>query len=329
MGNLISRRGRRQVAESSPLPPTLPLNNYTASPRNQHGCLPDRGSLHATKKAVLIGIRYEKARWPLKGSKKSMDLGEAPHDEVQTWRNILTQYYGYGEDEIICMQDTKQCSRDLWPNRENIIAQLEDLVRGTGPGDRRFLFIAGHGDQRACTSDQTELDGKDEIFYTLERNKKTCGIIKDNELRRILADRLPPGANLTVVLELCNSGTMMDLPFRLNAAESGPPTISDANKKPREHQGNILCLSACEDSQQAYDFQHSSIKQGILTTIINHNLSTAAARSQVPTLRVVDLLKALVGTCKDARGNRGPQTPMVTIGKRLPHTELERLIFQP
>ncbi|KAG9048031.1 hypothetical protein FS837_000919 [Tulasnella sp. UAMH 9824] len=270
MGNLVSRHGRKQGAGSSQRTTTLPQNSHTASSRNQQGCLPERLSQHPTKKALLIGIRYEKGRWPGKGSKKSMDLGDATHKEVQTWSNILMQHYGYREDEIICMQDNNQCSRNLWPSRENIIAQLEDLARGTKPGDRRFLFIAAHGDQRQCTSDQTELDGKDER-------------------------------------------TMMDLPFRLNAGEPGPPTLSDAKRNPKELQGNILCLSACEDSQQAYDFKHSSTKQGILTAVIGSSLG--AARSRPPTLRVVDLLKGLVGICNEMRGDRTQQTPMECIPK--------------
>ncbi|KAG8919260.1 hypothetical protein FRC01_001375 [Tulasnella sp. 417] len=165
--------------------------------RNQQGCHAGRAPDHPTRKALLIGIRYEKGRWP-KRSKGSMDLGVVPHKEVQAWRNILIQYYGYREDEIICMQDTEHCGRDLWPSKENILAQLDNLVRGVRHDDRRFLF--SHGGQLACTSDQTELDGRDEILYTLERNKKTCKIIKDNDLRRILADNLPPGANLTASL---------------------------------------------------------------------------------------------------------------------------------
>lgn len=327
MGNLVSRRGRKQVAESTPRPPTLPQNGYTASPRNQEACLPNGTPQHLSKKALLIGVRYEKARWPAKCSKKSMDLGVVTHKEVQTWRNMLMQHYGYRADQITCMQDTDQCRRDLWPSKENILAQLEELVRDVRPGDRRFLFIAGHGAQLASTSDPTELDGQDEILYTLEKNKKTCKIIKDNDLRRILAEDLPAGANLTVVLELCSSGTMMDLPFRLSASQSGSPILDEARSPAHGLNGNILCLSACEDPQKAHHFKHSSHEQGILTAVIGSTL--AAARSPAPRIRVLDLLDGLVATCNQLRGNLSQQTPMVTIGKRLSRSELESLIFLP
>ncbi|KAG8958548.1 Ca(2+)-dependent cysteine protease, partial [Tulasnella sp. 408] len=205
-----------------------------------------------------------------------------------------------------------------------------------------------HGGQLPSTSDHSELDGKDEIVYTLENDKKTCGIIKDNDLRRILADGLPVGANLTAsaVLELCSSGTMMDLPFRLVTSKSGPPTLADAKFNPRELKGNILCLSACEDAQKAHHFKHSLGEQGILTTVIAPTLSkfgiqarkarevndipeASAAQAQAPRIRVLDLLDGLVATVNQLRGKRPQQTPMVTIGRSLSSSELGNLIFEP
>ncbi|KAG8918630.1 hypothetical protein FRC01_001753 [Tulasnella sp. 417] len=65
---------------------------------------------------------------------------------------------------------------------------------------------------------------------------------------------------------------MMDLPFQLDASKHGLPTIADAKKGARDVEGDILCLSACEDWQNAYDFGQQSRRQGILTSIIQPTL---------------------------------------------------------
>lgn len=280
-----------------------------------------------SRKALLIGIRYSTARPSRSRQQEVSDLGVAPHNEVDIWRNILIKNFGYREEDVICMMDTEEYRETTrWPNRANILDQLAALVHNTKPADRRFLLVAGHGSQRACTSDWTELDGKDEVMTTMEQNG-TCAIIKDNDFRRILVDGLPRGAFLRVILELCNSGTLLDLPFQLRIAEDGRSTISDAKREASDVQPDILCLSACEDAQNAYTCSDDQGRElGLITATISETLKNA--RGDIK-LRVVGLLHSFLEPVPPTDTNSRQQTPMVTLGRRMNEEELSNLIFEP
>ncbi|KAG8989034.1 hypothetical protein FRB90_002441, partial [Tulasnella sp. 427] len=116
----------------------------------------DRPLREPNKKALLIGIRYKNAR---SASGTTLDLKEAPHLEVKIWRELLIDYFGYTESEITCMVDDDSDSNlavSFWPCYQNILAQLEALVREVQPGDKRFLFVAAHGGQLQYTENFTE-----------------------------------------------------------------------------------------------------------------------------------------------------------------------------
>lgn len=283
-----------------------------------------------SRKALLIGIRYTTAR--RSRQQDVPDAGVAPHNEVHTWRNILVGYFEYREEDVICMMDTEECRETiLWPSRDNILKQLDALVHNTKPTDRRFLLIAGHGGQRACTSDRTELDGRDEVMHALDLDGN-CPIIKDNDLRRILVDKLHGGASLRVIFELCNSGTLLDLPFQLQIPKDGKPTIEDARHEASDVHGDILCVSACEDAQNAHTFRDGQgAELGLITATISASLENARGHIKLP---VVGLLRSLLepfssADSSKASTNSRQQTPMVTLGRKLKEEELSNLIFQP
>lgn len=282
-----------------------------------------------SRKALLIGIRYGNAR--SLGQQRVDDTGEAPHNEVQKWRKILVQYFGYLEQDIICMMDTEECrERGLWPNRENIRNQLNALVDNIKPTDRRFLLIAAHGTQHPCTSDQTELDNHDEVMCSVEEDG-SCLMIKDNELRSTLVDRVPRGASLRAVLELCNSGTLLDLPFRLEISENGRPSLSDAKLGAVDVEGDILCLSACEDAQNAYICRDDQgVEQGLITATIDSTLGTARGEITLPVIKLLsDLVIPVPAENPGPSSNPPQQTPMVTLGRRLNEEEILKLNFDP
>ncbi|KIO34002.1 hypothetical protein M407DRAFT_17259 [Tulasnella calospora MUT 4182] len=283
------------------------------------------------RKALLIGIRYKDA---LSYRNDPVDLREVPHQEVQTWKGILTDYFSYENDDVTCMLDDEGNQKgNLWPCHQNILAQIEALVDDIRPGDRRFLFIAAHGGQLRYEKDSTELNGN--VFYTVECGGKTLLKITNDNLRHILVNRVPKGAKLTVVFELCNSGTLLDLPFRIDPdpdSDKGA-TLSPARNPAKDVEGNILCLSACENWQKAHHWESPLTKeQGIITSIVEETLRKNGYKGREHRLNLVQLHRELLKP-PDSSSQTGlseaVQTPVVTIGKRIPADQLGKLSFRP
>ncbi|KAH6908542.1 hypothetical protein BKA70DRAFT_272171 [Coprinopsis sp. MPI-PUGE-AT-0042] len=65
------------------------------------------------------------------------------HRDVEEMEKMLVDLYGYSPSSITTMIDTPanvQSKSHLLPTRENIITQLQELVKGAEPGDRFFFF---------------------------------------------------------------------------------------------------------------------------------------------------------------------------------------------
>ncbi|KAG8809146.1 Ca(2+)-dependent cysteine protease, partial [Serendipita sp. 401] len=123
--------------------------------------------------------------------------------------------------------------------RNNIIENLEWLVEGSSPGDSLLLHYSGHGYQRPTRS-PTEDDGFDETIVPADcpyppsrpgsdedcpvgckcpKEDEHCwrpaysAMIRDNELRSILVDKLAEGARLVAIFDSCHSGSIVDLEY--------------------------------------------------------------------------------------------------------------------
>lgn len=281
------------------------------------------------KKALLIGIRYKDAR---SYSNAPVDLREVPHHEVQTWEAILTGHFSYENDDVICMvDDDRNVKGKFWPCHQNILAQLEALVEDIRPGDRRFLFVAAHGGLLPYESSSTEPNGN--VFYTVECGGKNLLKITNDNLRQMLVNKVPEGATLTVVFELCNSGTLLDLPYRIDPDSNGGAIISDVRSPAEDIAGNILCLSACENWQRAHHYISPVTKeQGIITSVVEPTLRENGHKGHTPNLNLIQLHRALLKppvNAPQAEPAERIQTPVVTIGKRIPVNQLGELCFRP
>jgi len=64
------------------------------------------------------------------------------------------------------------------------------------------------------------------------------------------------GASFTAVMDTCHSATMFDLPWRIlvNPDNSLKHVIAHY-RAPDEIEGSVLCISACQDDQEAYQIQ--------------------------------------------------------------------------
>ncbi|TFY56365.1 hypothetical protein EVG20_g8948, partial [Dentipellis fragilis] len=151
------------------------------------------------RRALLIGIGYGEAKeWPeLFGT----------FDDVECFHELLRDTYHYHEDEITVLMDHGRLPKLLWPTEENILREMQRLVKDAAPGDQLVLLYSGHSDQQPTDSDLAEEDGSDEVIISCDEKR-----IVDNDLRRILVNPLPPNCNFTAIFDSCHSGTLLDLP---------------------------------------------------------------------------------------------------------------------
>ncbi|CAN0121474.1 unnamed protein product [Ectocarpus fasciculatus] len=78
------------------------------------------------------------------------------------------------------------------------------------------MHYSGHGGSVKDTSGD-EADNMDETLVPVDY--KSSGQITDDEILKELVMVLPEGVTLTVVMDCCHSGSILDLPYALKADE--------------------------------------------------------------------------------------------------------------
>ncbi|KAI0703723.1 peptidase C14, caspase domain-containing protein [Cytidiella melzeri] len=189
--------------------------------------LPLRVRTQPVRKALCIAIQYSHL------GDKGLELAHA-HDDAQHVQNLLTEHFGYTEQDITVLKDTDDPLQPR-PTRDNIIQAMRDLVAGALSGDHLLCHASGHGSQ-ILNLNHTEKDDLDEgilttfeslmlaydsaslpiVFWPVDIDIKNDGSVEnyimDDEIKNILIDGISPGVNLVLIFDCCHSGTMADLP---------------------------------------------------------------------------------------------------------------------
>lgn len=114
---------------------------------------------------------------------------------------------------------------ELW----SLLGRIYTMLFGNGAVDLLFT-VSSHGG--TGLPNPKEADGYDE-YITVDGV-----VVRDDELKQQVVDRLPSNVRLTLIVDTCSSGTMFDL----------PQVWSETAKDSR-----VVCVSACCDNQYAYD----------------------------------------------------------------------------
>src|SRR4051794_2104137 len=89
-----------------------------------------------------------------------------PGNDVTQLRHVLTTYYGFSTDDVVCLTEEQDPSRR--PTRENIEREFRRLADASREGDQVFILIAGHGDRQPeapqADPEFRQPDGISEIF---------------------------------------------------------------------------------------------------------------------------------------------------------------------
>jgi hypothetical protein len=141
------------------------------------------------KRALLVGLNH----YP----DPANNLRGCVNDVLQV-SSLLQRGFGFSASADVRLLTDERATT------ARIVERLQWLLRGAGPGDSLVFHYSGHGAQvRDRHGDELD-DGLDEIIcpYDLDWDNP----FTDDDLHAVLED-LTPGANLTVILDCCHSGT--------------------------------------------------------------------------------------------------------------------------
>lgn len=140
-------------------------------------------------KALLLGINQYKKVNSLRGCV----------NDVENMRKLLIDELGFSQPNVKVLVDQRVL-------KSEVKKQMKWLFKDAQPEDRIVFHFSGHGSYTADL-DGDEEDAADELIclYDMDFNDSDTYLL-DDELRR-WTENLPPGAQLTIVLDSCHSGT--------------------------------------------------------------------------------------------------------------------------
>ena len=125
--------------------------------------------------------------------------------------DYIKDVHGFEDDNITLLLDDGDHTK---PTKANIAAAYRNLVKTAKDGDVVYLHYSGHG-VKLADDDGDEADGFDECLVPLDFQTK--GIIRDDDLLKILVKPMAEGVFVTSIMDCCHSGSILDLPYSFKA----------------------------------------------------------------------------------------------------------------
>lgn len=299
----------RQHSPAVPLPPPPPPKPVTPAagvPSAAVGAPPSSGPSVKGTKALFIGINYVGQSHALRGCA----------NDVRTMQHLLKFLKTPVRESRVLSDDSTCPGVTGQPTKANIESGMDWLIKGSVAGDSLFLHYSGHGTQvRGSTA---EADGKDEALCPCDMDH--AGVIADDVLFNKLVRNLPGGVRLTVVMDCCHSGSMLDLPVTFSGSRDGTAyarsvgvVMATSRDGAAAIKGSVFCISGCSDDQTSADVSTVSgfkLNSGVQS---HHGaggaLTHALAESlcEHPEESLVDLMDAMRGVMKQRGFSQVPQ----------------------
>lgn len=216
---------------------TILVNNKTNAIKQIHDKYSNINP-NPLKKALLVGINYVNTSSELRGCV----------NDVNDLKQMLTTKFNYSDANIVTLTESQA-------TRQNILSQLTTLLQSSESGDTLFFSFSGHGHYTRDNS-MDEMDGKDELIISVDRYA-----IVDDELKQIIDSHIKEKVTLFVLVDTCNSGTILDLPYQYFKGEQEMIHHS-ANM---DTKGTVICVSGCRDDQLSMDAYLEGDFNGALT----------------------------------------------------------------
>lgn len=241
-------------------------------------------SFTQTSRALLIGINNyhasEKTNINTKGnlSLRFKDLKGAVND-IDGIYSLLISKFNFLKDEIIVLKDNDA-------TRDNIIKSLNELIEKSNHGDNVLFYYSGHGSQ-VYNSKSREEDKKDESIVPAD-GKFGAKDIRDKELAVFYDKILNRGAELTVIMDCCHSGSntrglaRSDITRNISAVDAD--VADPAYIFPSAEERGALILSASQDYETAAEIIEDSSHFGLFSYCLAKTLREAPKNISVSKL---------------------------------------------
>lgn len=205
------------------------------------------------KYALLIGCNYKGTDYPLEGC----------WNDVHAMKEYLMSK-GYLLENIMLMTDEiANQGTDLQPTKVNILKAFEVLVSKPAQGfTTLFLHFSGHGGYLPDLN-RDEPDRQDECIFSTDLQ-----MIIDDDIRKLIVNRIPESVKLRAVFDSCNSGSAMDLNYRYVSFKGLYRENATALSR------NAVFISGSRDDQTSADAFIDGRAQGALTANLLKVLAT-------------------------------------------------------
>jgi len=195
------------------------------------------------KKALLIGINYINSNVRLYGC-----IGD-----VVNMNTVLTNTFLY--DDVKILRDDINTTTNK-PTRNNILTSLRELVASSANCSEIWIHYSGHG-ARIRDLNGDEVSGQDSVIVPVDF--ATAGFIVDDDLYAIIRNSK---CRTIILMDSCNSGTVIDLPWSFNYINPLKYNVSVNNKYALSNP-EIYMFSGCKDNQTSADTYSVVLNQAV------------------------------------------------------------------
>ncbi|EMD32349.1 hypothetical protein CERSUDRAFT_118723 [Gelatoporia subvermispora B] len=196
------------------------------------------------RKALCIGINYFGQKTPLEGCV----------NDARNFANYLITCRNYPPGSILLLTDDIPDPR-CRPTKTNICNGIRCLVADAQAEERLCFYYSGHGGQIEDI-DGDEMDGYDEGIVPEDASDGEL-IIDDVIVPRLECHQmsntikpLPPRCRLSAVVDSCNSGSILDLPYQHQC--DGPDErdqVTPSHIAEKSSCADVTLWSSCRDFQ--------------------------------------------------------------------------------
>ena len=192
----------------------------------------------------MIGINY------ISNEHESDDLGGCVNDVLNLEEVLINKCH------FNLMNITKLINKDA--SKENILNELNKLVEFSHENENSEIWLnySGHGGGQFSI---TEEDNQSEFICPSDYAEN--GLIHDSWLKENFVNKLSKSTKCFVLMDCCNSGSNINLPFVYNDVSTWNLSKKD------EKLCKIIKISGSKDNQYSADYFDSQSKsyQGALT----------------------------------------------------------------
>lgn len=196
----------------------------------QHPTLTTTRKFDLNKPFSIVPDNFE----PKKGKKRSLLIGcnytnihgaelKASHDDIGSMKDYIVNVHGFPETEGL-MTILVDDDHHKHPTHLNITEAFKNLSEQSQPGDAVFIQFSGHGGRVLDSPIDSEAESYDEVI--VPSDYAVSGLIRDTLIFKTLLAPMRYGVTVTILIDSCDTGMVLDLPYRWNTKNDRHDTLA-------------------------------------------------------------------------------------------------------